>query len=82
MGSVTASYFELRAVFGPPNFEEESDARYEKTSTEWRGQINGHIFTIYDYKWRRDSDSSLENWHVGGQSKIVELLINERLKRR
>ena len=82
MGYIQASYFELRATFGPPNFEEDVPTTHEKTSTEWQGQINGYRFTIYDYKWRRTSDSSIEQWHVGGDDPRIITRINQRLRRR
>ena len=81
MGYVTASYDELVGVFGKPEFEDDVPTTYEKTSTEWRGQINGHRFTIYDYKWRRRNDSSLEQWHVGGDDPRIIARINQRLRK-
>ena len=79
-GYVDASYDELVKTFGKPTFEDDADLRYEKTSTEWRGQINGSVYTIYDYKWRRDSDDSIEQWHVGGTDSLVVLRVEQRLK--
>jgi hypothetical protein len=65
-------YDDLVKVFGEPDTDFESDS---KIKAEWRGKINGEVFTIYDY----DSTVPVEDvtrWHIGGKKpEIVEDII-------
>ena len=75
-GCVDVSYFRLKKAFGKPQLNPYEDS---KVKAQWSGNINGMVFTIYDYK----SDSSCEknrDWHIGGNNKMIVDLIVAYLK--
>lgn len=82
MGYVTASYDRLVEVFGGPTYDEPSGDG--KVDIEWNLEFeDGTIATIYNWK---DYDGGLRCkteqdyvWHVGGKSKMAELLVIETL---
>ena len=53
------SYHELVELFGEPNGKNDTG----KGSIEWIGQIDGEVFTIYD--WKVDDIYENLEWNVG-----------------
>ncbi len=77
-GKLDCDYLTLTKVFGNPSIIEGGC----KTDVEWKGEIDGDIFTIYNWKDGKSycGDEGLEveqitDWHIGGlNSDIVEKL--------
>ena len=65
-------YEDIVRVFGDPQFGKSPDG---KIKVEWVGQINGLVFTIYDYKSQVDPDKNTD-WHIGGKVKLTAALVN------
>lgn len=79
-GYINTSYARLVEVFGEPNTEGDGC----KVDAEWVGEIDGYVFTIYNYKsgknYRGESGIPTEeitDWHIGGNTKEVATLINQ-----
>ena len=70
------TYQSLVKVFGEPNEHGYGDG---KVTVEWRGKIDGELFTIYDWKeYRPISQSEIIGWHIGGESsKVTRKALNE-----
>lgn len=71
VGVIYTDYDKLVAVFGEPNGPTDGD----KVDAQWLGKIDGHVFTIYNYKdgknYLGDEGEPVEritDWHVGGRS--------------
>ena len=60
-------YEDIVRVFGEPQFGKSPDG---KIKAEWVGQINGLVFTIYDYKSRLEPEQNTD-WHIGGKIKFA-----------
>ena len=77
-GEITISYEQLLKVFG----EETSNGDGYKVDAEWAGIIDGHVFTIYNWKDGKNYNGSegmeiedITDWHIGGKSKEVVALL-------
>lgn len=73
-GRITATFFELCAVFGRPNGETDG----HKVDAEWIGMIDEEVFTIYNYKTgrnylREEGQPLLQivDWNIGGHNQTV-----------
>lgn len=68
---ISASVNELRAVLGPPAYDENSGK--DKVNFEWEMETeDGEPFTVYDWKeYRRISQDEQIEWHIGGESRSV-----------
>ena len=64
-------YEDIIRVFGEPQFGKSPDG---KIKVQWVGQINGLVFTIYDYKSRLEPERNT-NWHIGGKIAMTADLI-------
>ena len=64
-------YEDVIRVFGNPQFGKSPDG---KIKVEWVGQINGLVFTIYDYKSRLEPERNTD-WHIGGKIKFAADLV-------
>ena len=64
-------YEDIVRVFGEPQFYKSPDG---KIKVEWVGQINGLVFTIYDYKSRLEPERNTD-WHIGGKIKFAADLV-------
>ena len=65
-------YEDIVRVFGEPQFGKSPDG---KIKVEWVGQINGMVFTIYDYKSRIEPERNTD-WHIGGKLRFTADLVN------
>jgi len=79
-GYIHVTYIKLVEVFSEPT----SDGDGYKVDAQWSGTINGHDFTIYNYKDGKNylgeigSDvNEIVDWHIGGRDKTVVDLIHE-----
>ena len=63
------TFEDLLDIFGEPT----NTYQGHKVRVEWRGTVNGRVFTIYDYKCTEILLESLtgEYWHIGGCSPVV-----------
>ena len=59
-------------MFGDPQFRKSPDG---KIKVEWVGKINGHVFTIYDYKSKLELERNTD-WHIGVKVKLTAELVN------
>jgi len=67
------TYQDLVAVFGEPQFSKDyfTDG---KVQVEWLGSIDGHTFTIYDYKDPLPAEEVID-WHIGAFVKETAALV-------
>jgi len=79
-GCVNTTYAKLVEVFGEPNCNNDG----YKVDAEWGGTIDGHEFTIYNYKDGKNYNGDdglvvdeITDWHIGGREKDVADLINK-----
>ena len=77
-------YADVVRVFGSPNAKGDD----YKTDAEWRGQINGNPFTIYNYKTGNNylgdkgkDVSDITDWHIGAHRSYVADQVNEHFNR-
>ena len=77
-------YSDLVKVFGEPN----KISRGWKTDVEWRGDINGKIFTIYNYKTGKNylgekglPVEEITDWRIGGNSNEIASKLIEYFKK-
>ena len=59
-------YTDIVEVFGEPSYIKD-----DKVKVEWRGRIDGMIFTIYDYKSDVEPEHNTD-WHIGGYNDMVD----------
>ena len=65
-------YEDIVQVFGNPQCGKSLDG---KIKAEWVGQINGLVFTIYDYKSQLEPERNTD-WHIGGKLRLIADLVN------
>jgi len=70
------TYQSLVKVFGEPNEHGYGDG---KVTVEWRGKIDGELFTIYDWKTNILAEDNT-NWNIGGHKGCVNEMINSYFK--
>ena len=77
-------YADVVRVFGNPNAKGDD----YKTDAEWRGQINGNPFTIYNYKTGNNylgdkgkGVNDITDWHIGAHRSYVADHVNEHFSR-
>jgi len=63
------TYDELVSVFGEPTRLGSGD---NKVQAEWIGEIDGDMFTIYDYKAYGYDLDDITDWHIGGYDDAVK----------
>ena len=66
------SYQQLVDIFGVPN----SDGDGYKTDVEWEGEVNGNVFTIYNWKNGPNycgygNVQEITDWNIGGRVKSI-----------
>lgn len=66
-------YKEIIRAFGEPQRAGTEDG---KIKVQWRGKINGLVFTIYDYKSDLTPGQNTD-WHIGGSKHIVAAMVTE-----
>jgi len=73
-------YGDVVRTFGSPNARGDD----YKTDAEWRGQINGNPFTIYNYKTGKSylgdkgkDVNDITDWHIGAHKSYVADHVNE-----
>lgn len=68
--AVTATRNDLKRVLGKPHYVNKD--KYEKVHHEWVCEIEGHVFTVYDWKeYRSVKASEPITWHIGSHSVVV-----------
>lgn len=74
MGEIEISFSKLVDIFGKPNVQGDE----YKVDAEWCGDIDGEVFTIYNYKTGENylgekglPVEQITDWHIGGKSKEV-----------
>ena len=77
-GYVKTTLRVLKSILGKPEYEEEYGYPMDKVTTEWNLTFPcGTVATIYDWKLPRQPSYDEEyEWHVGGNGKIAEVLVN------
>lgn len=79
-------FTDLYRTLGEPTFKPE-DSGDGKIQYEWVLKLNGHVFTIYDWK-TYDQDYTLneyDRWHVGGKvyagdfEDLINKMVEEKL---
>ena len=73
-GVVHTDYAELVRIFGPGTPQDGA-----KTNIEWRGTVDGEVFTIYDWKEGNVEYEDIHEWHIGGNNEEVARKINDRV---
>jgi hypothetical protein len=58
--TIRASLTILQAVLGKPEIIQNS-----KVAFEWTKELDGEVFTIYDWKEEYFFDDDLIDWHIG-----------------
>ena len=78
-------YGDVVRIFGNPNARGDG----YKTDAEWRGQINGNPFTIYNYKTGKNylgekgkDIKDITDWHIGAHKSYVADHVNEYFNRK
>lgn len=71
------AYADLVRVFGEPQLKSSLDG---KIKAEWIGEVNGLVFTIYDYKSKVDPKDNTD-WHIGGRHAFTAELVNLYFKK-
>jgi len=76
--TVTTTRNDLKRVLGKPHYvNRDSD---EKVQHEWILEIDGHVFTVYDWKeYRNVKASEPIEWHIGAKSSLVASHAQEEL---
>ncbi len=75
--TIIASFNSLKVAFGDPDYIDLMD---EKSSCEWILQIEGVVFTIYDWKEPLSPihfPDRLIEWHIGSHEKLPNNLYQE-----
>ena len=68
--TVKASRASLESKLGKPHYVNQDNS--EKVQHEWVFEIDGHVFTVYDWKeYRRVKAGEPIEWHVGAKSVVV-----------
>ncbi len=75
VGYVMTDYKTLVSKLGEPHYTGDG----EKVTCEWQIVIDGVVATIYDWK-EHDTPKGMYDWHIGGKSKLAELLVNRLVK--
>jgi hypothetical protein len=82
-GSITATYAELKALFGKPH-----DGDGYKVDAEWEIEFaDGTVATIYNWKDGKNYNGSsglpktkITDWHIGGNDKKAIQKLKELLR--
>lgn len=67
VGYVTTTYQYLVERLGEPTSGPSGD---NKVSVSWEGEIDGQVYTIYDWK-QTSTPVGRYDWHIGGRSREV-----------
>jgi uncharacterized SAM-dependent methyltransferase len=68
--TVKATRAQLKEALGDPQYVNLDFE--EKVQHEWNLEIDGHVFTVYDWKefrWNKLTD--LVEWHIGSHSSVI-----------
>jgi hypothetical protein len=68
--TITATLDQLKSKLGKPSYSTKDS--HEKVQNEWDLEIDGHVFTVYDWKEYyiiRGNDTV--EWHIGAHSSLV-----------
>ncbi len=68
VGNVETTYAKLVQVFGPPQFDDESDDR-DKSTAMWYLDTPAGVATIYDFDDRDQRPLEEFAWHIGGEGR-------------
>ena len=73
-GYIHANFDELVNLFGEPHYFEPHNG--DKVQCEWDFEAEDvTVFTIYDWKEYGTHPSDVREWHIGGRSAAVLLLV-------